>query len=101
MPGTSPDVTTLSAIRAAVAQIVESDRLDDWIRDASDSVLIRLMAPLEMLSFQYYRDPPSDKHLVRAARVTCEAMAEAIGDCPPDLARALRQLSGVVGDLRW
>jgi hypothetical protein len=86
---TGPDV---ARVRAAVRPLTDGDRLDAWLAEAPDEVLVRLVAPLEMLTFQYHLDPPRDRHLLRAARVTCEALHDHLDACPADLAEALRRL---------
>lgn len=87
--GPGPEV---GRIRDAVHALVESGRFDAWLTELPDEVLIHLVAPLEMLAFQYYLDPPRERHLVRAARVACEAMEDHLDACPADLAGAFRRL---------
>jgi hypothetical protein len=82
----------MSRVRDAVRALVESGRSDAWLAEVPDEVLLRLVAPLEMLTFQYYLDPPRERHLLRAARVACEAMEDQLDACPADLAEAFRRL---------
>jgi hypothetical protein len=82
----------MSRVREAVRALVETGRSDAWLTEVPDEVLLRFVAPVEMLTFQYYLDPPRDRHLVRAARVACEAMADHLDACPADLAEAFRNL---------
>jgi hypothetical protein len=82
----------MSRVRDAVQALVETGRGDAWLTEVPDDVLVRFVAPLEMLTFQYYLDPPRDRHLVRAARVACEAMEDHLDACPADLAEAFRHL---------
>lgn len=82
----------MSRVREAVRGLVETERDDAWLTEVPDDVLVRLVAPLEMLTFQYYLDPPRERHLVRAARVACEAMEDHLDACPADLAEAFRHL---------
>ncbi|GAA0448439.1 hypothetical protein Aca07nite_72690 [Actinoplanes capillaceus] len=85
------------AVRAAVQGVIEAPRYDDWLMEMPDEMLVRLAAPLEMLQFQFYVDPPLERHLVRAARVCCAACATGLEDCPPDMRAAFRVLADVVG----
>lgn len=94
--GKPPEEPDMPSVREAVAGLVESDRLDHWLVEAPEPVLIRLMAPLEMLAFQYHREPRQDRHLVRAARVACEELEDALEECPEDLRRAVLRLRGTV-----
>lgn len=96
MRGNPPEELDMPSVREAVAGLVESDRLDHWLVEAPEPVLIRLMAPLEMLAFQYHREPRQDRHLVRAARVACEELDDALEECPEDLLRAVLRLRGTV-----
>jgi len=86
----------MSRIREAVRALVEGERSDAWITEASGDVLVRLVAPLEMLTFQYYLDPPRERHLLRAARVAYEAMEDHLDACPADLAEAFRRLGAAM-----
>jgi hypothetical protein len=86
----------MDRVRDAVRELVETGTTDEWLATLPDHVLIRLAAPLEMLTFQYYLDPPRDRHLARAARVACATMAECLDDCPDDLAAAFRRLDGAL-----
>jgi hypothetical protein len=88
----------MDRIRDAVRGLVETGKTDEWLATLPDHALMRLAAPLEMLTFQFYLDPPRDRHLVRAARVACATMAECLDDCPDDLAAAFRQLDGALAD---
>lgn len=81
-----------SGVRDAVRALVESERCDEWLTEVPADVLVRLAAPLEMLTFHYHLDPPSDRHLLRAVRVACEAMEDHLDECPADLAGAFRRL---------
>jgi hypothetical protein len=83
-------------VRAAVRELVETGRTDEWLAELPDHALVHLAAPLEMLTFQYHLDPPRDRHLLRAAGVACETMAPYLDDCPDDLAAALRGLARAV-----
>lgn len=83
-------------VRTAVKGIVESVRFDDWLEEVPNEVLIQVAAPLEVLTFHYYLDPPKDRHLVRAARVAYESVVSSLPQCPDDMARAFRELSGAV-----
>jgi hypothetical protein len=87
----------IQRIRDAVRDLVETERSDVWLAELPDEALIRLAAPLEMLTFQYHLDPPCDRHLVRAARVACEAMSQHLDACPADLAAALRHVGSALG----
>lgn len=86
-----------AAVRAAVRDVIEAPRYDAWLMEMPDEMLIRLAAPLEMLQFQFYVVPPLERHLVRAARVSCEACATGLESCPPDMQQAFRALANVVG----
>jgi hypothetical protein len=86
----------MDRVRAAVRDLVETGRTDEWLAELGDQALVHLAAPLEMLTFQYYLDPPRDRHLLRAARVACETMAPCLDDCPADLADVLRRLETAV-----
>jgi hypothetical protein len=88
----------MDRVRDAVRGLVETGKTDEWLATLPDHALMRLAAPLEMLTFQYYLDPPRDRHLVRAARVACATMAECLDDCPDDLAAAFRQLDVVLSE---
>jgi hypothetical protein len=88
----------MDRVRDAVRGLVETGKTDEWLATLPDHALVRLAAPLEMLTFQYYLDPPRDRHLVRAARVACATMAECLADCPDDLAAAFRRLGGALGE---
>jgi hypothetical protein len=83
-------------VRGAVRSVVESPRFDDWLLEVPDRILVNIAAPLEMLTFQYYLDPPRDRHLVRAARVACEAVEDDLHDCPADMAAVFRGLGDAV-----
>jgi hypothetical protein len=83
-------------LRAAVGEVVDSPRLDAWLLQLPDQALIAIAAPLEMLAFQYKLEPPSDRHLVRAARVACEALAPELDSCPADMAEAFRDIGRAV-----
>jgi hypothetical protein len=83
-------------VRAAVRELVETGKTDEWLATLPDHALVRLAAPLEMLTFQYYLDPPRDRHLVRAARVACATIADCLDDCPGDLAAVFRRLDGAL-----
>jgi hypothetical protein len=87
----------LPAVRAAAGALVDSPRYDGWLRELPDDLLVALVAPLEMLQFQYYRTPPADRMLVRAARACCRAAAGGLAGCPADLAGALGRLAATVG----
>lgn len=86
----------MTLVRDAVRELVEADRLDDWLATTPDHALTRLAAPLEMLTFQYYLDPPREKHLLRAARVAHDTMAPCLDDCPVDLAAKFRRLGAAI-----
>lgn len=83
-------------VREAVRALVETGRGEEWFAEVPDEVLVRLVAPLEMLTFQYYLDPPRERHLLRAARVACETIEDHLDACPADLAEAFRHLRAVV-----
>jgi hypothetical protein len=91
-----PGPADTGAVRDAVRELVETGRCDAWFAEVPDEVLVRLVAPLEMLTFQYYLDPPRDRHLVRAARVACDAMDQHLDACPADLAGAFRRLRAAI-----
>jgi hypothetical protein len=82
----------MSRVRGAVRALVEAERSDLWLTEVPGEALMQLAAPLEMLTFQYYLDPPSDRHLLRAARVACDGMEDHLDACPADLAAAFRRL---------
>lgn len=82
----------MDRLREAVRALVETGRGDAWLTEVPDEVLLRFVAPMEMLTFQYYLDPPRDRHLARAARVACESMEDHLDACPADLAEAFRHL---------
>ena len=86
----------MTEVREAVRELVETDRLDDWLATTPDHALTRLAAPLEMLTFQYYLDPPREKHLLRAARVAHDTMSSCLDDCPADLATRFRRLGAAI-----
>jgi hypothetical protein len=86
----------IQSVRDAIRDLVEAERSDVWFAELPDEVLVRFVAPLEMLTFQYLLDPPRDRHLVRAARVACEAMSQHLEACPADLAAALRHVGSVI-----
>lgn len=88
----------MERVRSAVYDVVESPRMDAWLRELPDPILIAVAAPLEMLAFQYHLEPPSDRHLVRAARVACEAVETDLRDCPADFAEAFRSLGRAVAE---
>lgn len=83
-------------LRAALRGIIQSGRFDDWLVEVPDQVLVQVAGPFEMLAFQYYLDPPQDRHLVRAARIACETVENSSGDCPEDMSGAFRRLSAMV-----
>jgi hypothetical protein len=83
-------------LRAAVGDIIQSGRFDDWLVEVPDGVLVQVAAPFEMLAFQYYLDPPQERHLVRAARVACETVENTKDECPEDMSCMFRQLSEMV-----
>lgn len=87
-----PGVTDMRRVREAVGELVESGQRDVWLADLPDEVLTAFVAPLEMLTFQYYLDPPRDRLLVRAAKVACEAVEEHLDACPASLAGAFSRL---------
>jgi hypothetical protein len=82
----------MGRVREAVRALVDTERCDAWFAEVPGEVLVRLAAPLEMLTFQYYLDPPRDRHLLRAAQVAYEAMEDHLDACPADLAEAFRRL---------
>jgi hypothetical protein len=86
------DELDLAEVRAAAAEVVEGPRSADWLAEVPDQVLIEVAAPLEVLSFHYYLQPPRERHLARAARVACEAVRGQLAGCPPDMAAAFRRL---------
>lgn len=98
IPRAARETADMERVRGAVHGIVESPRLDVWLRELPDPILIAVAAPLEMLGFHYHLDPPSDRHLVRAARVACAAVASDLNDCPADFAEALRCLGRAVAE---
>lgn len=83
-------------LRAALGDMIQSGRIDDWLAEVPDRVLVQVAAPFEMLTFQYYLDPPQDRHLVRAARVACETVGNSAADCPGDMTGAFRRLSALL-----
>jgi hypothetical protein len=83
-------------LRAALGEIIQSGRFDDWLAGLPDRVLVHVAAPFEMLVFQYYLDPPQNRHLVRAARVACETVENSSGDCPEDMSGAFGRLRAMV-----
>lgn len=83
-------------LRAAVRDVVECERFDTWLDELPGDVLVRVAAPLEVLTFHYYLDPPRDRHLLRAARVAWESVEGCLPSCPRDMAEAFRRLSAVV-----
>lgn len=85
-------VADMGRVREAVGELVESGQRDAWFAGLPDEVLTAFVAPLEMLTFQYYLDPPSDRLLVRAANVACAAMDEHLGACPTSLAGPFSRL---------
>lgn len=85
-----------ATVRAAVRDVVEAPRYDEWLMEMPDEMLVRLAAPLEMLQFQFYLTPSLERHLVRAARVCCEACAAGLDACPADMRQAFRVLADVV-----
>ncbi|MEU5696330.1 hypothetical protein [Actinosynnema sp. NPDC020468] len=85
-------------VRSAVRAVVEADDFDNWLLEIPEHVLIQLAAPLEMLQFQYYLTPPQPRHLIRAARVCCEAVDGDLDGCPPDMVAAFTNLIAVVLD---
>jgi uncharacterized membrane protein len=93
MSRTQVDITL---VRKAVEGVVEADRFADWLLEVPDRALIALMAPLEMLTFQFHLTPPRDRHLIRAARVVCDAATGALDGCPDDLVHALGALRDAV-----
>lgn len=86
------------AVRSAVGALIGAEDYDSWLMTAAEDVLIRLAAPLEMLQFQYYLSPPQDRHLIRAARVCCEAAEGGLLGCPVHMIDAFavltRELAG-------
>lgn len=92
------ETVDMERVRAAVHDVVESPRLDVWLRELPDPILIAIAAPLEMLGFQYHLEPPSDRHLVRAARVAYAAVASDLYDCPADFAEAFRSVGRAVAE---
>ena len=85
-------VADMGRVREAVGELVENGQRDAWFADLPDEVLTAFVAPLEMLTFQYYLDPPRDRLLARAAKVACAAMDQHLGACPASLAGALSRL---------
>lgn len=96
MHGRSRMTADMDRVRAAVRDLVETGRTDEWLAKLPDHALLSLAAPLEMLTFQYYLDPPRDRYLLRAAQVACQTMAPCLDDCPEDLATAFRRLAEAV-----
>lgn len=90
------EAADIRRVRNAVKGIVESARFDDWLEEVPNEVLIQVAAPLEVLTFHYYLDPPKDRYLVRAARVAYESVAGSLPQCPKDMAHAFRELNGAV-----
>jgi hypothetical protein len=90
------DDVDIQRVRTAVQAIVESVRFDDWLDEVPGEVLVEVAAPLEVLTFHYYLDPPKDRHLVRAARVACRSVGGSLPRCPEDMADAFRELCGAV-----
>jgi hypothetical protein len=86
----------IARIRAAIRDLVETERFDAWLTELPEQTLVRFMAPLEMLTFHYLLDPPRNRHLLRAARVVCQAMSQHLDTCPADLAAALRQVDSAI-----
>lgn len=86
----------MQLVRSAVMGVVEADRWDDWLMEVPEHILMRVAAPLEMLQFHYYLSPPQDRHLVRAARVCCEAVEGGMEGCPADMVVAFERLTQVV-----
>lgn len=91
-----PDGFDRVRVRAAARGVVDAPRAADWLTEVPDRVLIQVAAPLEVLSFHYYLDPPRERHLARAARVACEAVRGELADCPADMAAAFRALGRTV-----
>lgn len=86
----------VQVVRAAVKGVVEAERFDDWLIEVPEQALISMVAPLEMLQFQYYLEPPQERHLVRAARVCCEAVEGGLDGCPEDMVTAFTRLAKAV-----
>lgn len=84
------------AVRAAVKAVMDAPGFDTWLDVVPDHVLVAVAAPLEILQFHYYLDPPKERHLARAARLTCEALAGKLADCPDDMAAVFRRLAAAV-----
>jgi hypothetical protein len=83
-------------VRSAVRDIVESARLERWLDEVPDEVLVQVAAPLEVLTFHYYLEPPKNRHLVRAARVACAAVEVDLPGCPDEMVAAFRELRTAV-----
>jgi hypothetical protein len=92
----SPALADVQRVRDAVGNLVEAERAEAWLAELPDELLVRFAAPLEMLTFQYHLDPPRGRHLIRAARVACQAMSQHLDACPADLAAALRHVGSAV-----
>lgn len=88
--------TDYSAVRAAVKAVMDAPGFDTWLDVVPDNVLVAVAAPMEILQFHYYLEPPKDRHLARAARLTCEALAGKLTDCPDDMATLFRRLGEAV-----
>jgi hypothetical protein len=88
--------TDMRLLRSTVGEVIESRRFDEWLIEVPDWVLVQIAAPFEMLTFQYYLDPPNDGHLLRAARVACDAVEGSREDCPEDMTHAFGWLGGGV-----
>lgn len=84
-------------LRAAVADLVTLTHESDWLYHSPDEVLLAAAAPFEVLTFHYYLDPPKDQHLIRAARVMCEALADHVPQLPTEVASAFHSLRREVG----
>jgi hypothetical protein len=91
----SEDIDT-GVVRAAVKGVVEAERFDDWLLEVPEKALISMVAPLEMLQFQYYLEPPLARQLVRAARVCCAAVEGDLDGCPEDMVDAFARLAAAV-----
>jgi len=85
-----------AAVRTAVGGIVEAPRFDDWLLEMPDHVLVQVVAPLEMLAFQFYVTPPQERLLLRAARVVWDAVDGLLPDCPADMAERFAALGAAV-----
>ncbi len=97
MPRNKTEDVDMRSVRGAVKGLVETGRLDAWLLELPDPILVQAAAPPEMLTFQYYLTPSRDRHLVRAARVVWEGLEEHLDGCPDDMATALSRLGDVVG----